>query len=90
MGNTRRNGMIRAKINKADEFYTLYQDIEKELSAYVKYDPEVFKDKTVLLPCDDPEMSNFTKFFVNHFERFGLKKLISTSYSKGSELNKAG
>ncbi len=43
MGNTRRNGMIRAKINKADEFYTLYQDIEKELSAYVKYDPEVFK-----------------------------------------------
>lgn len=90
MGNTRRNGMIRAKINKADEFYTLYQDIEKELSAYVKYDPEVFKDKTVLLPCDDPEMSNFTKFFVNHFERFGLKKLISTSYSKGSELNKTG
>jgi hypothetical protein len=35
----------------------------------------------VLLPCDDPEWSNFTMFFAQNFVRFGLKKLISTSYA---------
>lgn len=41
----------------------------------------IFRGKTILLPCDDPEWSNFTKFFAQNFERFGLKKLISTSYA---------
>jgi hypothetical protein len=41
--------------------------------------------KTILLPCDDPEWSNFTKFFAQNFERFGLKKLISTSYAPDSK-----
>jgi hypothetical protein len=45
----------------------------------------VFRGKTVLLPCDDPEWSNFTKFFAQNFERFGLKKLISTSYAANSK-----
>lgn len=45
----------------------------------------MFKDKTILLPCDDPEWSNFTKFFAQNFERFGIKKLISTSYASNSK-----
>ena len=53
--------------------------------AYIEYNPDVFKDKTVLLPCDDPEWSNFTKFFAQNFEAFGLKKLISTSYAYESK-----
>ena len=69
-----------AKIAKNDEFYTQYPDIQKEINAYLEYDPNVFKDKTILLPCDDPEWSNFTKFFAQNFENFGLKKLISTCY----------
>lgn len=85
MANTRQNGLSKAKHNKADEFYTQYQDIEKELNAYLEYDPEVFKDKTVLLPCDDPDWSNFTKYFAQNFERLGLKKLISTSYAQDSK-----
>jgi hypothetical protein len=44
-----------------------------------------FSGKTVLLPCDDPEWSNFTKFFAQNFERFGIKKLISTSYAPESK-----
>ena len=40
------------------------------------------RDKTIFCPCDDPEWSNFTKFFAQNFKRFGLKKFISTSYSK--------
>ncbi|OFT58352.1 adenine-specific methyltransferase EcoRI family protein [Corynebacterium sp. HMSC05E07] len=54
------------------------------MNAYLEYDPDVFRDKVVLLPCDDPKWSNFTKFFALHFEDFGLKRLISTSYAPRS------
>ena len=70
-----------AKAAKNDEFYTQYQDIQKEINAYIEYNPDVFRGKTILLPCDDPEWSNFTYFFAQNFEFFGLKKLISTSYA---------
>lgn len=73
-----------AKSAKNDEFYTQYSDIEAEMNAYVEYNPDVFRGKTILLPCDDPEWSNFTKYFASNFDRFGLKKLISTSYAKGA------
>ena len=79
-----------ARKAKFDEFYTQYHDIEKEMNAYLDFDKKVFRDKTILLPCDDPEWSNFTKYFAQNFERLGLKKLISTSYapdSKPEELN---
>jgi len=79
-----------AKSAKNDEFYTQFADIQKEVNAYLEYDPDVFRGKTVLLPCDDPEWSNFTKFFAQNFERFGLKKLISTSYAVESKNAAAG
>jgi len=78
-----------AKRAKFDEFYTQFHDIEKEITAYLEYDPGVFRGKTVLLPCDDPEWSNFTKFFAQNFQRFGLKKLISTSYAVESKTYKS-
>lgn len=74
-----------AKKAKNDEFYTQFHDIEKEINAYLDFDPDVFRGKTVLLPCDDPEWSNFTKFFAQKFESLGLKKLISTSYAPNSK-----
>ena len=74
-----------AKATKTDEIYTQFADIQKEINAYLEYDPDVFRGKTVLLPCDDPEWSNFTKFFALNFEFFGLKKLISTSYAVESK-----
>jgi len=77
--------LTNAKRAKNDEFYTQWQDIEKEISAYLEYNPDVFKGKTILLPCDDPEWSNFTKYFASRFEKFGLKKLISTSYAQKSK-----
>ena len=79
-----------AKNAKNDEFYTQYADIQKEMNAYLDYNPNVFRGKTILLPCDDPEWSNFTKFFAQNFERFGLKKLISTSYAPDSKKYKYG
>lgn len=73
-----------AKKAKNDEFYTQWADIEREMNAYLEYDPDVFRGKTIFLPCDDPEWSNFTKFFALHFRDYGLKKLISTSYAPNS------
>ncbi len=75
------SNLSQAKSAKNDEFYTQYADIQKEINAYIEYNPDVFQGKTILLPCDDPEWSNFTKFFAQNFEAFGLKKLISTSYA---------
>ena len=77
--------LVAAKRAKKDEFYTQWVDIEREMNAYLEYDPDVFRDKVILLPCDDPEWSNFTKFFALHFRDFGIKKLISTSYAAGQQ-----
>lgn len=77
--------LTEAKKSKNDEFYTQWEDIEKEVQAYLDYDSNVFRDKTILCPCDDPEWSNFTKFFALHFHEYGIKKLISTSYAPESK-----
>ena len=65
-----------AKNRKNDEFYTTYEDIQKELPNY----KEQFYHKTVLCNCDDPFESNFCKFFIANFNNFKLKRLICTSY----------
>lgn len=70
-----------AKKAKQDEFYTQWDDIEREMEAYIEYNPDVFREKTILLPCDVPGFSNFTKYFALRFEYLGIKKLISTSYA---------
>lgn len=68
----------KAKKDKNDEFYTQYADIEKEIETYLSFNPDLFRDKTVLLPCDDPNWSNFTRYFVQNFLKLGLRRLIST------------
>jgi len=83
---SKNSNLTSAKRAKNDEFYTQFADIQKEMNAYLEFDPDVFRDKTILLPCDDPEWSNFTLFFAQNFESFGIKKLISTSYVKSAQL----
>lgn len=75
----------KAKDAKYDEYYTQYYDIEHEIEAYLDHNPDLFRGKTVLLPCDDPEWSNFTRYFAQNFEFLGLKKLISTSFAPESK-----
>jgi hypothetical protein len=84
------NSLNNARAAKKDEFYTQFYDIELEMEAYLDYNPDVFRGKTVLLPCDDPEWSNFTRYFAQNFEDLGLKKLISTSYAPESMTFKKG
>jgi hypothetical protein len=72
-------GLGAAKAAKKDEFYTQYVDIQKEVEAYLEFDPDTFREKVVYCNCDDPFESNFFKYFAANFNRLGLKKLISTS-----------
>jgi hypothetical protein len=69
-----------ARAAKKDEFYTQYVDIQKEVEAYLDFDPDTFRGKVVYCNCDDPFESNFFKYFAANFNKLGLKKLITTSY----------
>jgi hypothetical protein len=69
-----------AKSAKQDEFYTQYVDIQKEVEAYLEFNPDTFRNKIVYCNCDDPFESNFFKYFAANFNKLGLKKLITTSY----------
>lgn len=72
-----------AKRNKNDEFYTLLEDIEKEICHYRKH----LKNKTVYCNADNPFRSNFFKYFVNNFNNLKLKKLVATCYSSDKLLS---
>ncbi|GHT22694.1 putative adenine-specific methylase [Planctomycetales bacterium] len=97
-GMTSKDIMERAKKVKYDEFYTRYEDIEKEISMY---DKKIWKDKVVFCNCDDAidetngtinekRTSAFALFFINNFKELGLKKLICTHYSGQVDLFHAG
>ena len=69
-----------AKKQKKDEFYTMLEDIEKELVHYTSY----FEDKVVFCNCDDPDHSNFYLYFLNNFKKLKLKRLIVLPYVENS------
>jgi len=81
------SGLTNAKRAKNDEFYTQYGDIQKEIEAYLEYDPDVFRGKVVYCNCDDPFESNFFRYFVLNFNKLGLKQLITTSYKPSPVAN---
>jgi len=77
----------KAKETKNDEFYTQYSDIQKEIAAYLEFNPDVFRGKVVYCNCDDPFESNFFRYFVLNFNKLGLKQLITTSYKPSPVAN---
>ena len=79
--------LTRAKRAKNDEFYTQFGDIQKEIEAYLEYNPDVFANKVVYCNCDDPYESNFFRYFVLNFKKLGLKQLITTSYKPSPVAN---
>ncbi len=79
---SKKNGNLHsAKKAKNDEFYTQLEDIEKELRHYKAH----FKGKTVFCNCDDPEWSNFWKYFTLNIDHLGLARVVSTHYEKGAQ-----
>jgi hypothetical protein len=83
-GLTPKDVMQKAQKINNDEFYTRYEDVEKELSMYSK---SIWKNKTIFCNCDDAvddeerNTSVFALYFIHHFNEIGLKKLICTHYS---------
>ena len=81
------SNLTNAKRVKNDEFYSQYSDIQKEIEAYLEYNPNVFRGKVVYCNCDDPFESNFFRYFVLNFNKLGLKQLITTSYKPSPVAN---
>jgi hypothetical protein len=81
------SNLSNAKREKNDEFYTQYADIQKEIEAYLEYNPNVFRGKVVYCNCDDPFESNFFRYLVLNFSKLGLKQLITTSYKPSPVAN---
>jgi len=93
-GLTPKGRMQQSKRRKDDEFYTRYEDVEKEISMY---DKEIWKNKVVFCNCDDAidlddekRSSAFSWYFYKHFKELGLKKLICTHYAGQVDLFEAG
>ena len=92
-GLTRNAVMNKAKKINNDEFYTRYEDVEKELSMY---DKSIWKDKCVFCNCDDAVdtdermTSAFALYFLRNFKELDLKKLICTHYSGGIDIFNQG
>lgn len=78
-GSIKNSSLSAARREKNDEFYTQLTDIEKELRHYKAH----LKGKVVFCNCDDPERSNFWKYFTLNFNHLGLKKVIATHYAQG-------
>lgn len=76
------SNMHHAKAVKNDEFYTQPQDVLSEMDGYYDYDNDAFRGKVVLCPCDDHRWSAFARVFMENFDKFGLKRLICSSYEK--------
>lgn len=67
-----------AFIVKKDEFYTQYEDVEKEMLNHT----EQLRGKTILCNCDDPFESAFFQYFVSNFRKLGLAGLITTCFAE--------
>lgn len=79
MGRNATNELLqKAKKLKSDEFYTQLSDIERELQYYKEH----FNNKVVYCNCDDPQTSNFFKYFFLNFKELGLNKLIAACYKE--------
>ena len=77
-----RASLERARKRKNNEFYTPRTLVEVGLALALADNPGLFRGRTVLLPCDDPDWSEFTKYFIDNFERLGLVRLISTCFDR--------
>jgi hypothetical protein len=79
--NAKNNLLKQAKKGKNDEFYTQLVDIEREL----KYYKTKFENKVIYCNCDNPNNSNFFKYFESNFNDLKIKKLISSCYNPNGQ-----
>ena len=95
MEKSKNTNLHAAKRAQNDEFYTQWDDIQKEMNNYFQIhtvpdetDFNHFEGKVVYCNCDDPYESNFFKFFAVNFKYLKLKQLIATCYIDSPISNK--
>ena len=92
-GVSRKELLQKAQKIENDEFYTRYEDIEKELKMYPQ---SIWKNKVVFCNCDDAvnstdkNTSAFALYFLKNFNALELKKLICTHYAGKVDLFNQG
>lgn len=69
----------KAQVAKNDEFYTRYQDIEKEV---LQYD---LRGKKILCNCNDGLDSEFMNFFIANFETLELAEVVCVAYNRNGQ-----
>lgn len=85
---TTNSNLKQAKDARFDEFFTTYEEVEREMNGYISFNKDVFKDKVILLPCDDHKTSSFTKYFAEHFDEYGIRMLVSSCLAKTTKHGK--
>jgi hypothetical protein len=93
-GITTKDVMQKAQKANNDEFFTIYDDVVKELSMYSKV---TWKNKVIFCNCDDAvdtlddrNTSAFALYFMKYFQELELKKLICTHYGGALDLFNQG
>lgn len=81
-GKSTNENLHKAQAAKNDEFYTQYQDIEKEILLYD------LRGKKVLCNCNDGLTSEFLNYFTNNFDCLGLDELVCLAYNKNGKAYK--
>lgn len=71
------SNLNKARKARADEFYTQYEDIEKEIQNYN------LEGKKIYCNCDDYRYSNFVKYFKDNFNRLKISVLTASNYDNG-------
>ena len=71
------SNLHKAKKARADEFYTQYSDIQKEIQNYN------LEGKKIYCNCDDYRYSNFVKYFKDNFNKLKITYLTASNYDIG-------
>lgn len=71
----------RANASKNDEFYTRYEDVVRTLTPFKDY----ITGKHIYCNCDNPDVSNYVKYFLDNFKQLNLTKLTTTYFDDSGD-----
>ena len=80
---SKNKNLRKAKSTKNDEFYTRYDDICREFDRVLEKDPDFFRGKRIICPCDYPEHSAFVDYFMDNFGRLGPERVVCSAFNRG-------
>ena len=80
MPSTSNRQLLKARKPSGTNFIPAGMEIENEMPYYAQF----FKDKILYFNCDDPEHSNFYKYFKDNYLKYRYKRIMATCLNKKS------